>query len=43
MLRQTKGGKGISSDGRYKFCINEKIEEPDFWVVQGKGLRAKES
>lgn len=43
MFRQTKGGKGISSDGRYQFYIDEKIEEPDFWVVQGKGVRGSES
>lgn len=43
MLRQTKGGKGISSDGRYQFFINENIDDPDFWIVQGKGVRASES
>ncbi len=43
MLRQTKDGKGISSDGRYQFYIDEDIEEPDFWVVQGKGIRGSES
>lgn len=42
MLRQTKGGKGFSSDGRYRFFIDEDIE-PDFWVIQGKGLRQQES
>ena len=43
MLRQTKDGKGISSDGRYQFYINENIDEPDFWVVQGKGVRKSET
>lgn len=43
MLRQTIGGKGISADGKYRFYINEEIENPDFWVVQGKGLRQNES
>jgi hypothetical protein len=43
MLRQTLGGKGISSDGRYKFYINENVDDPDFWVVQGKGVRKSES
>lgn len=43
MFRQTKEGKGISSDGRYQFFIDEKIEEFDFWVVQGKGVRTTES
>jgi hypothetical protein len=43
MLRQTKGSKGISSNGRYQFYINEDISNPDFWVVQGKGVRSTES
>lgn len=43
MFRQTKDGKGISSDGRYQFYIDKKIDAPDFWVVQGKGVRASES
>ena len=43
MHRQTKDGKGISSDGRYQFYIDEEIDEPDFWVVQGKGLRTSET
>lgn len=43
MHRQTKGCKGFSSDGRYQFFINEEIEDPDFWVVQGKGVRKAKS
>ena len=43
MLRQTKDGAGFSFDGRYRFYINEEIEDPDFWVVQGKGIRKTES
>lgn len=43
MLRQTPGEKGISSDGKYRFYIDEEIEDPDFWVIQGKGLREKKS
>jgi hypothetical protein len=43
MLRQTKDGKGLSADGRYRFYIGEEIENPDFWVVQGKGLRRSET
>lgn len=43
MHRQTKEGKGISSNGRYRFFIDEEVENPDFWVVQGKGVRHKES
>lgn len=37
--RQTSGGALTSSDGRYRFYINEPCDEPDFWVVQGKGVR----
>lgn len=43
MFRQTKDGKGVSSDGRYQFYIDEHIDDPDFWVVQGKGVRGTES
>lgn len=40
MFRQTKGEKGFSSDGRYRFIIDDNLtEDVDFWVVQGKGLR----
>lgn len=43
MFRQTKGGKGYSSDGRYRFYIDEEIDEPDFWVIQGKGIRISQT
>jgi hypothetical protein len=43
MLRQTRGGKGYSQDGRYRFYIDEEVEDPDFWIVQGKGIRRSES
>lgn len=43
MLRQTQGCRGISADGRYRFYINEEVEDPDFWVVQGKGIREVQS
>lgn len=43
MFRQTEGGRGFSSDGRYRFYIDEDIEKPDFWVVQGKGIREAQS
>ncbi|NDW10294.1 glycosyltransferase family 10 domain-containing protein [Dysgonomonas sp. 520] len=43
MLRQTEGGLGFSSDGRYRFYIDEDIDEPDFWVIQGKGIRQAET
>ena len=39
MHRQTRNDSLTSLDGRYKFYIDEDIEDPDFWVVQGKGLR----
>ena len=39
--RQTKNGECISLDGKYKFYINEEVDNPDFWVVQGKGVREK--
>jgi hypothetical protein len=43
MLRQTSGGSGLSSDGRYRFFIGEEVENIDFWVVHGKGLRQAET
>ena len=43
MLRQTKSGKGFSADGRYRFYINEEVDDADFWVVQGKGIRQPET
>lgn len=41
--RQTEGHSMMSHDGRYRFYIDEPVEEPDFWVVQGKGLRQSET
>lgn len=38
-LRQTPGGRGISLDGRYRFYINEPIDDPDFVAVQGKAFK----
>lgn len=32
-----------SLDGRYRFVIGEDVEEADFWVVQGKGVRKGET
>lgn len=43
MFNQTRGGEGYSSDGRYKFLFGDDVREADFWVVQGKGIRKKES
>jgi len=41
--RQTKNHTLISLNGKYQFVINEEVSNPDFWVVQGKGLREKTS
>ena len=41
--RQTKNHNLISLDGRYKFYIDEPCPDPDFWVVQGKGVRRVET
>lgn len=41
--RQTRGGNLLSLDGRYRFYIDEEVEEPDFWIVQGKGARKAET
>lgn len=37
--RQTVGHRLISRDGRYQFFVDEDVRDPDFLVVQGKGLR----
>lgn len=39
MHRQTPGHRLISQDDRYEFCLDDSLEEADFWVVQGKGIR----
>lgn len=39
MHRQTPGHRLTSQDGRYQFCLDDSMEEADFWVVQGKGVR----
>ncbi|MBO4907498.1 MAG: hypothetical protein J5486_10815 [Bacteroidaceae bacterium] len=39
MHRQTPGHRLTSQDGRYEFCLDDSMEEADFWVVQGKGVR----
>jgi hypothetical protein len=43
MLRQTSEAKGLSKCGKYRFYINEFVENPDFWVVMDKAIRSKES
>lgn len=37
--RQTKGHSLTSLDGRYRFYIDEDCPDPDFLVIQGKGVR----
>lgn len=39
MHRQTPGHNLRSQDGRYEFCLDDSMDEADFWVVQGKGVR----
>ena len=39
MHRQTPAHNLRSQDGRYMFCLDDSLEEADFWVVQGKGVR----
>lgn len=41
--RQTPGRSMTSRDGRYRFYIGEDCPEPDFWVVQGKGVRSPQT
>ncbi len=37
--RQTRNKSFVSLDGRYRFLLGDDVEEADFWVVQGKGIR----
>lgn len=39
ILRQTPGGKGIPSCGKYQFYVNDIIPDPDFVVIRGKSLK----
>lgn len=41
--RQTKGHNLVSLNGKYRFYIDEECPDPDFWVVQGKGVRHGET
>ena len=41
LLRQTPNNDGIW--GNYKFCINNDVEECDFWVVYSKGQKFDET
>ena len=42
-LRQTPGGKGLFSGGKYQVFVNEPIDDPDFLVIRGKALKEKMS
>ena len=37
--RQTRNKRLQTKDGRYQFLLEDTVEEADFWVVQGKGIR----
>lgn len=37
--RQSRNSANLSSDGRYQFFLDDDIEEADFWVIHGKGVR----
>ena len=39
ILSQTKGREGISSCGKYRFYVNEKVDNPDFVIIRGKSLK----
>lgn len=43
--RQTRNHSLVSLDGRYRFWIgdHDQMPDPDFWVVQGKGVRQGET
>ena len=41
--RQTRHGLLESLDHKYKFFVNEEVDDPDFVVVQGKGLRSEQT
>ncbi|WP_027449961.1 glycosyltransferase family 10 domain-containing protein [Xylanibacter brevis] len=43
MHRQTPGHNLRSQDGRYEFCLDDSLDEADFWVVQGKGVRDQQT
>lgn len=41
--RQTQGHSLMSADGNCQFFIDEDIADPDFWVIQGKGVREEKT
>ncbi len=42
-FRQTKGHSLESLDGKYRFYIDKDIDEADFWVIHGKGVRTPQT
>lgn len=42
LSRMTWNGSALSKDGLYKFVIDSNLQEADFWIVHGKGLREPE-
>lgn len=43
ILRQTIGGNGVSHCGKYRFFIDDAIENPDFVIVRNKYLKGSTS
>lgn len=39
ILSQTKGRKGVSNCGKYRFYVNEEVEDPDFVIIRGKSSK----
>lgn len=39
ILSQTKGGEGVSNCGKYRFYVNEEIDDPDFVIIRGKSAK----
>lgn len=39
ILSQTKGREGISNCGKYRFYVNEEIDDPDFVIIRGKSAK----
>ena len=43
MLRQTVGSSGVSHCGKYKFYIDDEVDDPDFIVVRNKYLKGTQA
>ena len=39
ILSQTKGRKGVSNCGKYRFYVNEEVDDPDFVIIRGKSSK----